>query len=624
MIELNTAILCVVFMKKEKNKIKPKYNMLQNSAYMISTAWKIKEKKVVILSLLFAFFSVAASTLSLFISPTVLGQIEGKTDIVTLIITIGAFCLALAVCYAATTYIDVNQLWGRVQVRSKIISDISIKCAQTSYPNLENEKFKKLYAKSEEATCANSQPAEAIWTTLTEVCKNVLGFIVYLVLLCTVEWWIALIVIATGAVSYVISNRLNQYGYRHREELADSEQKMRYVTNVAGGFRSAKDIRLFNVMPWLAEMAKKAEIAFIAFHKKANGVYLWGSIADIAMTFLRNGIAYAYLIYCVFKGRLSAAEFLLYFSAVGGFATWVTGILSNLTLLNKQSLEICNIREFLEFPEQFRFEDGETLDAKSLQGTEIRLEDVSFAYPSSDRKILEHINLTLHPGEKLAVVGLNGAGKSTLIKLICGFYDPTEGRVLLNGEDIRKYNRYDYYNAFSAVFQNFIVLAGSIAFNVAQTDENIDIEKVMDSIRKAGLEEKVNSLPEKLNTNLNRAVYDDAVDLSGGETQRLMLARALYKDSPIVILDEPTAALDPIAEADIYSKYNEMTAGKSSVYVSHRLASTRFCDRIIFVENGGIAEEGTHDELLAKGGKYAELFNVQSKYYKEEDVSDEE
>ena len=146
----------------------------------------------------------------------------------------------------------------------------------------------------------------------------------------------------------------------------------------------------------------------------------------------------------------------------------------------------------------------------------------------------------------------------------------------------------------------------------------------MDSIRKAGLEEKVNSWPEKLNTNLNRSVYDDAVDLSGGETQRLMLARALYTDSPIVILDEPTAALDPIAEADIYSKYNEMTAGKSSVYVSHRLASTRFCDRIIFVENGGIAEEGTHDELLAKGGKYAELFNVQSKYYKEEDVSDEE
>lgn len=611
-------------MKRDGNKVKPKYNMWQNSAYMVSIAWRIKEKKVIILLILSAIFAVVSSSLGLFITPTVLGQIETKADIVEIIVTIGAFCLGLAACYAASIYIEENQLWGRIQVRIKIISDISVKCAQTSYPNLEDDKFRKLHSKSEEATCANSQPAEAIWTTLTDVCKNVLGFVVYLVLLCTVEWWIALIVIITGTISYAISNRLNQYGYRHRDEVAESERKMRYVSNVASGFRYAKDIRLFNVMPWLAEMAAKAEKAFIAFHKKANGVYLWGNIADIAMTFLRNGIAYAYLIYCVYEGKLSVAEFLLYFSAVGGFATWVTGILSNLTLLNKQSLEICNIREFLEYPEKFRFEDGEKIDVKSLKSVEIRLEDVSFAYPSSDRKVLEHIDLTLHAGEKLAVVGLNGAGKSTLIKLICGFYDPTEGRVLLNGEDIRKYDRSDYYNVFSAVFQNFTLIAGSIAFNVAQTDENADIEKVWDSIDKAGLREKTESLPEKLNANLNKEVYDDAVDLSGGETQRLMLARALYKDAPVVILDEPTAALDPIAEADIYSKYNEMTAGKSSVYVSHRLASTRFCDRIIYVENGGIAEEGTHEELLAKGGRYAELFNVQSKYYKEGDVTDEE
>lgn len=611
-------------MKRNSNKVKPKYNMWQNSAYMVSIAWRIKEKKVIILLILSAIFAVVSSSLGLFITPTVLGQIETKADIVEIIVTIGAFCLGLAACYAASIYIEENQLWGRIQVRSKILSDISVKCAETSYPNLENEKFKQLYAKSAEATSANSQPAEAIWTTLTELCKNVLGFTVYLVLLCTVEWWIALIVMATGFVSYVISNRLNQYGYRHRDELAESERKMSYVSNVAGGFRHAKDIRLFNVMPWLGEMARKAENSFNAFHKKANGVYFWGSVADIVMTFLRNGIAYAYLIYCVFEGRLSAAEFLLYFSAVGGFATWVTGILGNLNLLNKQSLEICSIREFLEFSEKFRFADGEKLDAKSLKNAEIRLENVSFTYPSSDRKILEHVDLTLHAGEKLAIVGLNGAGKSTLIKLICGFYDPTEGRVLLNGEDIRKYDRSDYYNVFSAVFQNFVVLAGSIAFNVSQTDENADTEKVADCIRKAGLEEKVNSLPEKLNTKLNRAVYDDAVDLSGGENQRLMLARALYKDSPVVILDEPTAALDPVAEADIYSKYNEMTKGKSSVYVSHRLASTRFCDRIIFIENGGISEEGTHEELLAKGGRYAELFGVQSKYYKEGEVSDEE
>ncbi|MBQ9854990.1 MAG: ABC transporter ATP-binding protein, partial [Clostridia bacterium] len=208
-------------------------------------------------------------------------------------------------------------------------------------------------------------------------------------------------------------------------------------------------------------------------------------------------------------------------------------------------------------------------------------------------------------------------GKTTLIKLICGFLDPTEGRVLLDGRDIREYNRRDYYTMFSAVFQNFSLLAGTIATNVAQDSEGIDMERVKDCVRKAGLSGKIESLKDGYETYLNREVFEDAILLSGGETQRLMLARALYKDAPFIVLDEPTAALDPIAESEMYQKYNEMTGGKSSIYISHRLASTRFCDRIIMIMDGGIGEEGTHEELLMKGGKYAELFEVQSKYYKE-------
>jgi ATP-binding cassette subfamily B protein len=170
---------------------------------------------------------------------------------------------------------------------------------------------------------------------------------------------------------------------------------------------------------------------------------------------------------------------------------------------------------------------------------------------------------------------------------------------------------------FSAVFQTFSLLAGTIAANVAQDEVDIDLERVKECVEKAGLRKKVESLKDNYETYLNRAVYEDALLLSGGETQRLMLARALYKDAPFIILDEPTAALDPIAESEMYQKYNEMTDGKSSVYISHRLASTRFCDRIILIADAGIAEEGTHEELLQQGGKYAELFEVQSKYYKE-------
>mgnify|MGYP000054902677 CR=1 FL=1 len=188
-----------------------------------------------------------------------------------------------------------------------------------------------------------------------------------------------------------------------------------------------------------------------------------------------------------------------------------------------------------------------------------------------------------------------------MIKIICGFLDPTKGQVKLNGTDIRNYNRKDYYKLFSAVFQDFSLLAGTIAENVAQT-ENFDLKQVKNCIKKAGLLPKIEALPDKYQTFLNREVYKNAIMLSGGETQRLMLARALYKDAPFIILDEPTAALDSIAEADIYQKYDEMTKGKSSVYISHRLASTRFCSRILMLEQGEIQEEGTHEELLRQSG----------------------
>lgn len=215
------------------------------------------------------------------------------------------------------------------------------------------------------------------------------------------------------------------------------------------------------------------------------------------------------------------------------------------------------------------------------------------------------------------MVGLNGAGKTTLVKLICGLYDPTEGQVLLNGVDIRSYNRMDYYRLFSAVFQQFSILEAPLQENVAQTHDGLNLELVRECVQKAGLTQKVESLPKGYQTPVGRNVYEDGVELSGGETQRLMLARALYKNAPVIILDEPTAALDPIAENDIYMKYNRMTAGRTSVYISHRLASTQFCDRIILLEDGNIAEEGTHLSLMAQNGKYAQLFRIQSKYYRE-------
>lgn len=603
--------------KQTQKTSKPKYNMVQNSWFMIKLAWTVKEKKVLIICLLTALLAVALNLINLYVAPTVLSVVERHASVAELLWTIGGFTLALMAVSGASTYVDLNSLYGRVSIRSEITALLNLKTATTSYPNLDEDRFKNLLARCLDSVGSNASATEAIWQTLSTLFTNLLGFIIYIGLLGSVQPLLVLVTLATTVINYFISNYLNGYGYRHREEEAESAKHIRYLIDREKDLSVAKDIRIFGLRSWLEALYAKSLAAYMAFHGRAEGVYLWGRVADLILTFLRNGIAYAYLIGLVIQSGLSVAEFLLFFTAIGGFTQWVSGILSNFNTLHQQSLDISIVREFLEYDEPFRLTGGEPIRAEANRKYEIQLEGVSFRYPGAEADTLTNINLTLHPGEKLAVVGLNGAGKTTLVKLICGFLDPTQGRVLLDGKDIRGYNRVDYYTLFSAVFQDFSLLADTIAANVAQDDTNIDWDRVKACIEKAGLRAKVESLPGGYETLLNREVYEDAILLSGGETQRLMLARALYKNAPFILLDEPTAALDPIAESDLYQKYNEMTSGRSSVYISHRLASTRFCDRIILIENAGIIEEGTHEELLQRGGKYAQLYEVQSQYYQE-------
>jgi ABC-type bacteriocin/lantibiotic exporters, contain an N-terminal double-glycine peptidase domain len=247
-----------------------------------------------------------------------------------------------------------------------------------------------------------------------------------------------------------------------------------------------------------------------------------------------------------------------------------------------------------------------------------------FRYPESENWTLRHFNLTIAAGEKLALVGINGAGKTTCIKLLTGLYQPTEGRILLDGQDISMMSREECYALFSVVFQDAMPLAMSLRENIAlANEESTDEAKVEDCIERAGLATMVASLSRGANTELTRFLDEHGMDLSGGQTQRLMLARALYKNAPVILLDEPTAALDPIAEAEMYERYSQLVGFKTSVYISHRLASTRFCDRIAFLENGQLVEIGSHADLIAAKGKYAAMYLVQSQYYQEDYVGGE-
>ena len=251
---------------------------------------------------------------------------------------------------------------------------------------------------------------------------------------------------------------------------------------------------------------------------------------------------------------------------------------------------------------------------------------MSFRYPGAEKDIFRHLNLTIHKGERLAVVGVNGAGKTTLVSLMMGLYDVTEGEIRINGIPIAEFDKKELYSMFSAVFQDVNILAFTLRENVAGRLEGIDDNRVTAVLEQVGLTEAVNALPKKTEQMMLKVIEEDGVLLSGGQNQKLSIARALYKDANMVIMDEPTAALDPLAEAEIYENFSALVKGKTAVYISHRLASTRFCDHIAFFDGEGLKEYGTHEELMARRGRYYEMFTVQGKYYTQaaESVSEEE
>lgn len=604
-------------MKEKAKKQKPKYGIISNCLYMVKMAKKADSLRILWHIFLLVTSAVITNLCNLFIAPEILKRVENKSEITELILTILFFTLPLILLSALERYVNTITLWPRVNTRLEVVYALNGKMADTSMPNFESTAFKEKAEKASQAVESNSSAAEAIWNVLTDIFINLGCFIIYLLLLTNVEPLLVIVTLITSVLGYFVNKRINRWGYDHREEEYKLINEMSNITNSCQNISLGKDIRVFSMRPWLEGLYKTTNNLMNAFIAKRESVYLWTNIIDVILSFLRNGIAYFYLITMVIKGNLSASEFLLYYGAINGFTNFIISILEHFTTLYKQSLEISTLREFTETPEPFKFEEGKSVKESDFDSFELELKDVSFKYPEAESYTLKNVNLKIKPGEKLAIVGLNGAGKTTIVKLLCGFYDPTEGQVLLNGIDIREFNRRDYYKLICAVFQKFSKLSVTLAENVAQTREGINKEKVLECLNKAGLSEKIENLPKGIDTHIGKEVFEDGVELSGGELQRLMLARALYKDAPLLILDEPTAALDPIAENDIYLKYSSMTEGKTSLFISHRLASTRFCDRIIFIAEGGIAEEGTHESLLAKKGKYAELFEVQAQYYKD-------
>ena len=338
------------------------------------------------------------------------------------------------------------------------------------------------------------------------------------------------------------------------------------------------------------------------------------SAASAGMSALSTGAVYLYVCLKAWAGAFAVGMATQYIGAVTALTGNVRGLLSDLSELRHNAAYLRLAFEFLDIPNAM-YQGSLTTEKRSDRQYDVEFRDVSFQYPGSDNWALRHVSVKFKVGSRLAVVGENGSGKTTFIKLLCRLYDPQEGQILLNGIDIRKYNYRDYMDVFSVVFQDFQLLSQPLGANVAGRAD-YDRARVLRSLTDAGFGERLASLPGGLDAQLYRDFDGEGMMISGGEAQKIAIARALYKDSPFIILDEPTAALDPLAEAEIYAQFNEISGDKTAIYISHRLSSCRFCDEILVFDDGRIVQQGDHDGLLGdRKGKYLQLWHAQAQYY---------
>ncbi len=442
----------------------------------------------------------------------------------------------------------------------------------------------------------------------------------------------SLLIIGLAIFQTLANTIMIQYlGKKHADchkEVGKYAGQAAYISRKSMDRQSGKDIRIYNMQSWILKKYEESLKGMDGIYKKMHDGYFHKALADAVILFVLNGFAYTWLIALVGQGKITISEFVLQIGLIGSFTGALKQLMNHVLSVKKINISLEYIRSFLEMEENKNWSEGvgeEVVSRIKREGIQVELKGVSFCYPQEKEPVLADLNLEICQGEKLALIGLNGAGKTTLVKLLCGFYRPTKGEIRVNGIPMGAFSKKEYQELVTVLFQDATVLPMTMDCNLTgEAAEQVDRKRLEQALELSGFRYKYEELERKGESLLVREANKEALDFSGGERQKMLFARALYKEAPFMILDEPTAALDPIAENLMYQNFAAATEGRTCVYISHRLSSTRFCDRILLMENGRITEEGTHDGLMQRNGSYARLYELQSKYYREQEAVREE
>lgn len=602
--------------KKKEEKRKPKYGLFSCVGYIYRLLWQT-ERSLVFVGVFAVPIRVITAAFTLYTPSVVIRQLETQNRFSKVALVI----LGLLLSKLLFDFVDTVLMQKINNAEHRVLMQMSYKFQLyqrgRDWYHRYDAQVQKSDRRADEAKQNNHTAGVHFPMDFANIIATILKFFLFGTVIATLHPVIILLLAAGCTVTYAAGAWERKKNWSERDEENAVQNKLWYMSwKLSRDFKAGKDVRLYSMQEPMHNRMQEllSESGRIRERKEARS--LLNGVISFLMVLLRDGAAYVFLISKAVSGEVDAASFLLYFSAITSMSDTMGTILSMVGRVSQGAMQVSDFREAMETKDRLNRGAGIPVPTAPFS---IEFKNVSYKYPEGEKKVLDNVSFKIEAGEKIALVGLNGAGKTTLTMLMCGMLLPDEGEILLDGHTLYEYNRDEMYGLFGFVPQQFNLLPISIAGNIAcaTEEEEIDRNRVQYCLETAGLWEKITSLPLGVDTPLNREVNRNGVELSGGETQKLLLARLLYKEPLCMVLDEPTAALDPIAEDAMYRKYNEISSHSTSVFISHRLASTRFCDRILLLDGARFTEEGSHEELMAAGGKYKELFEIQSKYYKE-------